>query len=258
MKSSLAAIQTRRDGLTSLLKMEGYLSVAELSRRFSVSEATIRRDLDILQGENRLTRTYGGALSEYDALFQPFYQRHAQRRKRKQRIARAAIELIEAGFSVFLDAGSTVYSIAELIPEKRPDNLTVVTNSLPVAEVLTSAQACETYLLGGRILPHQLVVVGPGASIGLNSWRFDLAFLSAEGMTAEGLWNSQDDISDFQRHVCGRTVRTCFCLDNSKLGRSAPSFLMPWATLDVLVTTATYQELLASGVSMDRRKYRQA
>jgi DeoR family glycerol-3-phosphate regulon repressor len=238
--------------------MEGYLSVAELSRRFSVSEATIRRDLDILQGENRLTRTYGGALSEYDALFLPFHQRHAQRRKRKQRIARAAIELIEAGFSVFLDAGSTIYSIAELIPEKCPEDLTVVTNSLPVAEVLTSAQACETHLLGGRILPHQLVVVGPGASIGLSSWQFDLAFLSAEGMTAEGLWNSQDDISDFQRHVSGRTARTCFCLDNSKLGRSAPSFLMAWATLDVLVTNATYQELLASDISMDRRKYRQA
>lgn len=258
MRSSLAEIRDRREGLTSLLQQEGYLSVAELSHRFSVSVATIRRDLDVLQEENRLTRTYGGALSEYDALFVPFYQRNAQRRGAKRRIAEAAVEHIQRGSTIFLDAGSTVFFVAEQIIELNDRTLTLVTNSLPVADLLASKGSSEVHLLGGRLLPHQLVLVGPGASIGLNPWHFDLAFLSAEGMDTDGLWNSQDDISNFQRHLCGRSKRPVFCLDDSKLGRNAPSFLMSWDAVDALVSTVDYTRLSASGVDLDRRKFKHA
>ena len=258
VRSSIAEIRQRREGLTSLLQKEGYLSVAELSHRFSVSDATIRRDLDALQEENRLTRTYGGALSEYDALFVPFYQRNAQRRGEKRRLAQAAVEYVQQDSTIFLDAGSTVFFVAEQVIELNHGTLTLVTNSLPVADLLASKGSSEVHLLGGRLLPHQLVVVGPGASIGLNSWRFDLAFLSAEGMNADGLWNSQDDISNFQRHLCGRSRRSVFCLDDSKLGRKAPSFLMSWDAVQTLVTTVEYGELSASGVELDRKKLKHA
>ena len=258
MRSSLADIQARREGLTSLLQKEGYSSVTELSQRFSVSEATIRRDLDVLQEENLLTRTYGGALLEYDALFVPFYQRNAQQRSLKKRIAHSAVKFIEGASSIFLDAGSTVFSIAERIAELDLESLKLVTNSLPAAEGLASKGSSEVHLIGGRLLPHQLVVVGPGASIGLSSWHFDLAFLSAEGMNADGLWNSQDDISNFQRHVCGRSSRSVLCLDGSKLGQTAPSFLMPWNAIETLVTTAKYEQLLENGVDLDRKKWKYA
>jgi DeoR/GlpR family transcriptional regulator of sugar metabolism len=250
MRSSLVEIQTRRKGLTSLLQREGYLSVSELAERFSVSEATIRRDLSELQKENRITRTYGGALSEYDALFVPFYQRNAQQKELKKRIAGEAVKYVKSGNTLFLDAGSTVYALAEEIAAIADESLRIVTNSLPVAEVLASQGASETHLLGGNLLPHQLVLVGPGASLALSSWRFDLAFLSAEGMNEDGLWNSQEGISDFQRHVCGRSQRSVFCLDETKLGRLAPSFLMPWSGVDTLVTTATKAQLRSAGVML--------
>jgi len=244
--------------LTELLRQEGYSSVTGLAQRFSVSEATIRRDLDVLQKENRLTRTYGGALSEYDALFVPFYQRNTRQRSLKRRIARTATECITQAATIFLDAGSTVFSIAERIAELNLKSLKLVTNSLPAAEVMASKGASEVHLLGGQLLPHQLVVVGAGASISLSSWHFDLAFLSAEGMNSDGLWNSQDDISNFQRHVCGRSSRSVFCLDESKLNQTAPSFLLPWRVIETLVTTATYERLLASGVNLDRKQWKYA
>ena len=140
MKSSLAEINARREGLATLLQREGYLSVSELAESFSVSEATIRRDLTALQKENRITRTYGGALSEYDALFVPFYQRNAQQRGLKGRIAREAARLIKRGNTLFLDAGSTVYALAERILEWDDGSLRIVTNSLPVAEVLLTGK----------------------------------------------------------------------------------------------------------------------
>jgi DeoR/GlpR family transcriptional regulator of sugar metabolism len=243
-------IAARREGLASLLQREGYLSVTDLAGRFSVSEATIRRDLSALEQEKRITRTYGGALSEYDALFVPFYQRNAQQKDLKRQIARVAAQFIEPGSTLFLDAGSTIFALAERIVEIDDGSLKIVTNSLPVAENLASRGTSEIHLLGGNLLPHQLVLVGQGASLTLASWRFDIAFLSAEGMTKDGLWNSQDGISDFQRHVCGRSQRSVFCIDETKLGRTAPSFLASWSAVDTLVTTATQMQLAETGVDV--------
>jgi DeoR/GlpR family transcriptional regulator of sugar metabolism len=102
------------------------------------------------------------------------------------------------------------------------------------------------------------VLVGPGASLALSSWHFDIAFLSAEGMNGDGLWNSQDGISDFQRHVCGRSQRSVFCIDETKLGKSAPSFLASWSAVDTLVTTATEAQLRSAGVELKQTRWKHA
>lgn len=243
MKSSLAEIAARRERLAGVLKEEGYLSVSDLAGRFSVSEATIRRDLSALEKEKKVTRTYGGALSEYDALFVPFYQRSLQNRDLKERLAQAAAAGIGRDQTIFLDAGSTVFALAESLASRRIPGLRVVTNNLPAAEALATKGACDVFLLGGQLLPHQLVVVGRGTSLSLTEWRFDAAYLSAEGMNGEGLWNSQDEISEFQRHVCGRSNQFVFCVDDSKLGRVAPSFVMGWPEVGVVITTAERREV---------------
>ncbi len=246
MKSSLAEIADRRERLATLLRKEGYLSVNALSSRFGISEATVRRDLSALEKENRITRTYGGALSEFDALFVPFYQRNTQNRDAKTRIARAVLPLLEDKQTLFLDAGSTVFAVAEAVASSRFD-VTVVTNSLPVAETLAAANSLNAHLLGGCLLPHQLVVVGPGTSLSLTAWQFDLALLSAEGVSAQGLWNSESEITDFQRHVCGRSSSTVFCVDSSKIGRLAASFLLPWSQVERVVSDATGEQVADLG-----------
>ncbi len=246
MKSSWAEIRERRDRLAAVLLKEGYLSVADLSARFGVSEATVRRDLSALEKDKRITRTHGGALSEFDALFVPFQQRNMQHREAKRRIGRAALQLLQDRLVVFLDAGSTVYAVAEAIVESNLQ-LQVVTNSLPVAEVLTASPAIETHLLGGCLLPHQLIVVGSGVTLSLSAWHFDVALLSAEGMNEQGLWNSQDDITAFQRHVHGRSDSCAFCLDVSKLGRLAPSFLLPWSLVGRVVSDARPAQIASLG-----------
>ncbi|MEJ2145503.1 MAG: DeoR/GlpR family DNA-binding transcription regulator [Acidobacteriota bacterium] len=246
MKSSWAEVRERRDRLAAVLVQEGYLSVAELAARFTVSEATVRRDLSALEKDKRITRTHGGALSEFDALFVPFQQRNMQNREAKQRIARSALQLLQDGQVLFLDAGSTVFAVAEAIVESSLA-LQVVTNSLPVAEVLTSSPTVETHLLGGCLLPHQLIVVGSGVTLSLSAWHFDLSLFSAEGMSEQGLWNSQDDITGFQRHVHGRSETCAFCLDVSKLGRVAPSFLLPWSLIDRVVSDALPDQITSLG-----------
>lgn len=254
MRSSSEEIRQRRIELATLLKKQGYLSVSELSERLSVSKATVRRDLGELARCNEITRTHGGALSEFDELFTPFYKRNEQNRELKIRIARRAVGEICPGDTLFLDAGSTVFAVAEEIAALNGARLTVVTNSLPIAETLAVRGATETHLLGGQLLSHQLVLVGHGTSLSLSAWRFDRAFLGAQTMTAEGLWNSRDEIVDFQRHVCGRSSQAYFCLDGSKLGSSAPSFLISWKDVDRLITTASLRELAGSGIPLEESK----
>lgn len=246
MKSSWVEIRERRDRLAAVLVQEGYLSVGDLAGRFGVSEATIRRDLSALEKDKRITRTHGGALSEFDALFVPFQQRNMQNREAKRRIGQAALQLLQNGQVVFLDAGSTVYAVAEAIVESNLE-LQVVTNSLPVAEVLTSSPVVETHLLGGCLLPHQLIVVGPGVTLSLSAWHFEVSLFSAEGMNEQGLWNSQEDITGFQRHVHGRSETCAFCLDVSKLGRVAPSFLLPWSLINRVVSDAVPDQVASLG-----------
>ncbi|GAB4245797.1 MAG: DNA-binding transcriptional repressor YgbI [Acidobacteriota bacterium] len=237
----------RRERLAELLRREGYLSVSELASRFRISEATVRRDLRALEEERRITRTHGGALFEYDELFVPFYQRHTLHQEAKRRIAKVAASLVHLGQIVYLDAGSTVFALAEEVAERGLEGITFVTNSLPVAEVLKDLPESAVHLLGGCLLPHQLTVLGEGAELSLCAWRFDVAFLGAEAMDHEGLWNSRDEIVSFQRHVCGRSEQAIFLVDASKIGRRAPSLLLPWGIVEAVVTDATEEQIAELG-----------
>lgn len=243
MRSSLEEIRTRRERLAELLRREGYLSVGELASRFHISEATVRRDLRVLEKDHKVTRTHGGALFEYDELFLPFYQRHMLRQDVKRSIARAVLPLVGEAGVIFLDAGSTVFCLAQMLVETGMEGHTFVTNSLPVAEAVMDLPRSEVHLLAGCLLPHQLVLLGPGTDLSLVPWNFHLAVMGVEAMDSDGLWNSREQIVEFQRHVCARSRRVVFCADSSKIGRRGPSFLLPWRLVDMVATDADPKQL---------------
>ena len=99
------------------------------------------------------------------------------------------------------------------------------------------------------------VVVGSGTDLSLVPWEFDVALLSAEGMNRQGLWNSQEGISSFQRHVCAKSRRAAFCLDHSKLGKSAPSFLLPWERVPHLITDTPSTQLHRAGIELAENRW---
>ena len=84
----------------------------------------------------------------------------------------------------------------------------------------------------------------------LTHWDFDLAFLSVEGMTAEGLWNSLPDIVALQRTVMKATSENVFCVDTSKVGQAAPDLLVPFDGVDTLICDASAAELKQSGIDL--------
>ena len=227
-------IDERREAMTTLLRDQAYLPVADLCRRFKISEATARRDLAVLSKHKTVTRTFGGAmlrgkshrLREFDSTFASFRSRRRVAADAKASIARQAARLITDGQTIFLDGGTTLFSLAEELTHRLVGALTIVTQSLMIAAHLASVDDYTVHLLGGRVLPRQGLALGSTALSAVKAFRFDLALLGAEGINDKGLWNSQQDVVALQRSVISRSTQSCFLVDANKFGHAAPIEIM--------------------------------
>lgn len=233
-----------------MLQQAGYLPVSELCERLGISEATARRDLESLARAHKITRTYGGAVVEPPRRFASFQERQGHAAEAKRRIALAAHKLIVPGTTVYLDVGTTIFAIAELLQEKEIRPLTVVTSSLPIAEVLAGAVGMSVHLLGGELLARQSALLGPMARRVLRWWQFDLALLSVEGITGEGLWNTAPEIVAHQRAVLRQAQKKVFCVNAAKIGRKAPELLMKGNAAIHLLTDASAARVRRAGLAL--------
>lgn len=248
-------VDRRREELRSLIRRDGFLPVAEICRRLKVSEATARRDLAAVEANGHITRTYGGALADYNSAFASLDERSGRARPAKARIAEKAVAQIPREGTIFLDAGTTVQAVARALTHRRDlSRLIVATNNLAVASVLGGAAGVELHVVGGMFLNRQAALMGTRAVRALEDWSFDAAFLSGEGMDDAGVSNSHESIAEFQRAVLHQTESIYFCLDASKLGRSTPHRVAPWKQLTALVTDASPKDLATHGIELPARK----
>lgn len=236
MKVPQHVVDQRRARLEQLVSSSRYVPLWEVCERLKISEATARRDLRALERAGRIQRTRGGALSEFDERFPSYHERQRKSSRSKAALARAALKAVRPGMTIFFDSGTTVSFLARALAEAPVGPLRILTVSLPVAEVLAPHREMEVFLTGGQMFPRQSVLLGDEVVRSIEAWRFDAAFLSAEAMDAEGLWNSQLAIVAHQHAVVRRADHNIFLLDRSKAGRSAPHFLLPWAAVDHLLT----------------------
>ena len=243
-------VEARRERLAQLIGQHRYLPIQELCRLLDISEATARRDLAVLVREKKVTRTYGGALSEFNDRFPSFRERQTRAARAKARLARQALTLIQPGRTYFLDFGTTVFAVAEAFREAPVAPVSIVTSNLPVGEVLSGIPGVRIFQLAGELFQRQSVLIGEIAQKSLEFWHFDLVFLSAEAMNAEGIWNSQAEVVEQQKVVLRQAQSAVFCLDASKLNRRAPHFLLPWDEVDTLITDAPAARLKKAGIHL--------
>ncbi|MGC3992446.1 MAG: DeoR/GlpR family DNA-binding transcription regulator [Chthoniobacteraceae bacterium] len=250
MRVPLHIVESRREKLAELIAQRGYLPVQELCKELRVSEATLRRDLASLEQERKITRTYGGALSEYNQRFPSFHQRLGERHETKRDLAWAARELIPAGGTIFLDAGTTIFTLASLLKKEPVTPLTVVTSNLPAGELLAGVDGIEVYLIAGKLLPRQSILLGDTAVRSLRFWRFDFGFFSAEAINAEGIFNTRPEIVTLQQAALACSQRSVFCIAQHKVGGHASQFLAGWDELDLLLTDAPDKALKESHIKL--------
>lgn len=243
MKVPLHVVEARRKRLEKLVATHRYLPIQDVCKRLGISEATARRDLAELQRQGRITRTRGGALSDFNERFPSYNERFRRGYRSKQLMARAALGAIVPGGTYFLDSGTTIAYVAEALAEAPRGPVRILTLNLPAAEILAQHKEYEVFLTGGQILQRQSVLLGEGVIKSVEAWHFDAAFLSCEGMDAEGLWNSQLAIVAHQHAVVRRSRHNVFLLDRGKLGRRAAHFLLPWPAVDHVITDAPRKEV---------------
>lgn len=226
--------EERKNRIEAYLQRMEFASLEELSQHVDASVSTVRRDLTALEATGNLRRTHGGA-----RLITPrtdefaFSARDTRQVAEKEAIGKACAELIGVNQSVILDAGTTVYHVARHLVEKP---LQIVTNSLPVANLFSSATKIEVIMAPGVIYPRLGVLVGPMTVEAFARMRADVAIMSAGGITLDGITNSHTLLIDIQYAMMEAAQKVIFCLDHTKFGRQSVSPLCGLEMADAIIT----------------------
>ena len=226
----------RQKQILSLLGRQGRLSVAEIVEQFSISEATARRDLETLASQGKAQRVHGGVIALEQAPPElPILERKSEQTEEKGRIGQVAASLVKEGETVFLGSGTTVLEAARNLRNHR--QLTVVTNSLPVLNMLAGQKEITVISLGGMLRESELSFIGHITEQALAELRVDKVFMGARGISLEhGLTNDylQETLTDRAILKVGREV--IVVADYSKINRVSTALLAPLDVMSILIT----------------------
>jgi DeoR family transcriptional regulator of aga operon len=229
----------RREQIAALITAQGEARVGDLSKRFAVSEVTIRNDLAELEREGRLTRDRGGAFArtrpQIVTSLAGLDQRGTQNLDRKQAIARAAAALVEPGDTLILDAGTTAVEMAA--PLAAVEDLTVVTNALNVAARLGGGSSAKLILLGGAFHAESSSTLGPLAEQALAGLCVKKLFLGAQAIDpAHGLTDSTAEIAAIKRAMIKSAAEVILIADSSKWNRTGLHKVAPLEAVHRVIT----------------------
>ena len=226
----------RHKALQDLLREHGQLTVRQLSERLEVSEATIRRDLQELSGASGLERMHGGVTFSEDRE-PPVMARRRENAEAKMALARRAIAEIYDGATIFIGSGSTMACLAECLSGN--SELTVITNAQNVALKLAAAPGISVIMTGGALRKGEMSLIGPIAENTLRQLPFEVAFISAQGISAgSGITNTFAPEASTDRVVIELAPRLVLVAEAYKLGRVAPIPIGPARAADLLITDA--------------------
>ncbi|GAA0513264.1 DeoR family transcriptional regulator [Saccharopolyspora subtropica] len=219
VRPSDAVVEQRRQNILRHVIEHGEARIDELAERFGVSLMTMHRDLDEL-AERRLLRKLRGRVESYPSLTVETATRfriglHVDE---KEALSAAAIDEVRPGMTVLLDDSSTVFPLARRIAEI--DGLTVVTNSVSVAQILSRAGR-EVVLLGGRYRAEFDSCTGPDVLRALSRLHADVSFMSATTITNGRLFHPIQDYADIKEAILSSTARNVLLVDHSKFGNTA-------------------------------------
>ncbi|MBD1381328.1 DeoR/GlpR family DNA-binding transcription regulator [Metabacillus arenae] len=203
--------------IVDLVKEKNVVKIQELVEVTNSSESTIRRDLTLLEDEKQVKRIHGGAAKLKGKLIEPdLIEKSAANLLAKKLIAKHAASLIENGDSIFLDAGTTTLQMVPYLTNA--ENIVVVTNSISLIQPLIEKNI-KTFLIGGYIKPRTAAMVGRGAIEGIKNYRFDKAFLGANGIHHElGYTTPDPDEANIKRFAVSLSREPFILADSSKLG----------------------------------------
>lgn len=226
----------RRQAIFGVLEEQGSVTVVELSRRFDVSEETIRRDLTKMESGGLLQKTYGGAfLNAGMHLEVPVDMRVHTYVEGKHVIGELSSRLIHNGDTIFLDASTTAVHIAGSILAKK--NVIVITNALKVAETLSAAPEIKVICTGGTLRPSSLTMVGKVAETAIDNYFADKAFICCDGIhRIHGITDANEKEAEVRKQMINQAHSTILVVDATKFDKTSFVHMADFHQFDALVT----------------------
>ncbi|MFF0292398.1 DeoR/GlpR family DNA-binding transcription regulator [Kitasatospora sp. NPDC004615] len=228
----------RRALILDQVRRDGAVKVAELVDRLGVSDMTVRRDLDALARTGAVRKVYGGAVARTATAEEPAFEaKSGLETDTKAALAEAAAAQVQPGSVVALSAGTTTYAVATRLLDI--PGLTVVTNSLPVAELLRThtAEDGPDLLLTGGAPTRSAALVGPLADQAIRSLHVDLLIIGAHGVSEHaGLTTPNLAEAQTNRALIASAHRTVAVADHTKWGIVGLSSFAALTDLDCFIT----------------------
>lgn len=227
-------VEPRRQKLLELINRRGFSTLSELVAELGVSESTVRRDLESLDQAGQVRRTHGGAFCSAELRTMPALEdRAGSMAAEKRTIGLEAAALVADGESVLIDGGTTTLELARRLVG-RP--IQVVTNSLPIASLMTGHAGTDLVLVGGYVYPRTGVAMGPMAIAALAELRVHHVFLGAAGIMPDGIYNSNTILVDTQRQMMKVAQNVVVMADRTKFGKPSLSKLCGLNDISRIVT----------------------
>jgi DeoR family transcriptional regulator, fructose operon transcriptional repressor len=230
--------QNRRDEIINILKSKEYAEISYLSQKFSVSEMTIRRDIEKLEKEGKLIKVYGGV--RLKEIREGEYGGSVDERKHintqaKKAIAKEAVKFINDGDVIAFDASTTALEVSLQIKFKK--RVTVVTNNINIAVELAEDPDITIILLGGFVRKRSLSLTGSLVSKYLESIFIDKAFISSKAINFnDGMTDSLIDEGEAKQALILRSNKLFALHDHSKIDTLAFFKVCPAEKINTFIT----------------------
>lgn len=232
----------RRAKIIELLEAQGHVGVTELSRRFHVSEVTIRNDLGSLEEKGVLIRARGGAIKNQRVSIDYHLSEKSKRHlAEKQAIGKRTVELISNDDTIILDSGTTTLEVAKNLGGFR--NLTIITNALNVAGQLINFPNVKVIMLGGTLRQSSLSMLGPVAEANIRDYYCDKLIMGVDSIDSRyGISTPTIEEAHLNRLMIEIAKQVIVVTDSSKFLRKSFAFIAPISDVDVVVTDANIPE----------------
>lgn len=235
-------LERRKKILEELYEKKKVL-VIELAEKFNVTQETIRRDLNKLEQENIVEKSYGGAvLIEEVPNDLPIVQRQTQNREGKEIIAQKVCNFLKSGDRVMLDSSSTSFYLS-LAMAKSGKKFTIITNSVKIVCSCMDYENLNIFLAGGKLNHSTQSVQGVWTKENLRKYHVNYAIFACKGITmAKGVKDANEEEAELKQTMAESADKVILMADNTKLDKSSFVDLIPLEKIDYLVSDLPFRK----------------
>ncbi|UCD28986.1 MAG: DeoR/GlpR transcriptional regulator [Planctomycetota bacterium] len=234
---TMGIVRQRREKIVDILREREEADIGLLVKKLNSSEATIRRDLNALEMDDRIIRVRGGArlINPESLVTKTFEQKRQIMAAEKERIAKKAAEFVEPGMVIAMDSGTTIWRVAAALKEK--GSLQIITSALAVVEELGSIDDMAIHLIGGKFRLSNLDFVGPMSISAVSGFHADVAIIAVDALIAgKGTYGNDEDSAALTRAIGKCAEKRIVVADHTKIGARGYCQILSNTEIDILIT----------------------